>query len=85
MMPFEERRDGSELLATPRDYRNYFGVPRKTISPSEFLRWAESIAAAVTTELDQTRLPAGEQDMLRQGLALALKVLSGERAGAVTT
>jgi hypothetical protein len=82
MMLSNQQRNASEL-ATPQDYRGYFGVPPKTSSPREFLRWSQSICAAVTRELDRTSLTSGQRDILRQGLATALKVLSGDCAGAV--
>jgi hypothetical protein len=81
-MMLDNQSDASEL-ATPQDYRKYFGVPPKTSSPREFLRWAQSICTAVTRELDGTSLTSGQRDILRHGLATALKVLSGDYAGAV--
>lgn len=73
----------SSNLATPRDYQVYFGVPPKSALPSEFLDWAESIIEAVTREIDRTSLTSGQRDNLRDGLTTALKVLSGDYAGAV--
>ena len=82
-MLLDEQRRSSGLLATPKDYQNYFGVPPKTSSASDFLRWAASVTAAVTTELDHTHLTTGQRDLLRLGLAKALHILSDEGAGAV--
>jgi hypothetical protein len=81
-MALDNLSNASEL-ATPKDYRSYFGVPPKTSTPREFLRWAQSICTAVTRELDGTTLTSGQRDILRHGLTTALKVLSGDYAGAM--
>lgn len=82
MMVIDRQNIVSEI-ATPSDYRRYFGVPPKTITTSEFLRWAQSVSKVVTIELDGTTLTSHDRDVLRSGLATALKVLSGHYAGAV--
>lgn len=70
-------------LATPSDYRRYFGVPPRNIHRREFVRWAQSICTTVTDQLNGTNLTRGDRDTLRNGLATALQVLSGDCVGAV--
>ena len=78
-----DSRNSANEMATPKDYRRYFGVPPKTSPPREFLRWAQSTCTAVTRELDGTSLTSGQRESLRNGIVTALKVLSGDYAGAV--
>jgi len=70
-------------LAAPEDYREYFGVPPRTMAPAAFNQWARSITEAVNSELDQAALPTGERDLFREGMNVALMVLSMPGGGTV--
>jgi hypothetical protein len=66
-----------EEQATPADYRDYFGVPPKTLSAPELFDWAAAVTSRVETELERTSLASFHRDVLCRGLETALEVLSG--------